>query len=392
METNLNLQLARKEPVKLRYKSLVNGNKSLYFDIYVNGKRKYEFLRLYLVPETDKYAKGQNRKVLDIAYKLKQKRLFELFGKRLESGSVFISSDEDKRLIDVVEAYAVERKKSGQGEKEGRYGSVMTLKMHLIVYAGENVLMSQVDKDFCIGFARYLKTAKNLHQHIKSERYLSDGTAYLKYSMFRCVLNDAVRKGYIEKNPTKLVPAIDRPKKPDTERDYLSVEEVKMLMKTPCPYKDLKLAFLFSCFTGLRKSDILDLRWRNISNNGNKYQIYKRIQKTQRWQTIPLSEQAMLWLPERRDVSDDSRIFQSMSNSSLASNIKKWAKMAGIKHKRVTFHVARHTFATLELSLGVDLYTVSKLLGHTNIATTQIYAKVVDKQKEEAINLIDGIF
>ena len=392
METNLNLQLARKEPVKLRCKSLVNGNKSLYFDIYVNGKRKYEFLRLYLVPEADKYAKEQNRRVLDIAYKLKQKRLFELFGKRLESGSVFISSDEDKRLIDVVEAYAVERKKVGQGEKEGRYGSVMTLKMHLIVYAGENVLMSQVDKDFCIGFARYLKTAKNLHQHIKSERYLSDGTAYLKYSMFRCVLNDAVRKGYIEKNPTKLVPAIDRPKKPDTERDYLSVEEVKLLMKTPCPYKDLKLAFLFSCFTGLRKSDILDLRWKNISNNGNKYQIYKRIQKTQRWQTIPLSEQAMLWLPERRDELDDARIFQSMSNSSLAANIKKWAKMAGIKHKRVTFHVARHTFATLELSLGVDLYTVSKLLGHSNIATTQIYAKVVDKQKEQAVDLIDGVF
>mgnify|MGYP002624601068 CR=1 FL=1 len=392
METNLHLQLARKEPVKLRYKSLVNGNKSLYFDIYVNGKRKYEFLRLYLVPEADKYAKEQNRRVLDIAYKLKQKRLFELFGKRLESGSVFISSEEDKRLIDVVEAYAVERKKAGQGEKEGRYGSVMTLKMHLIVYAGENVLMSQVDKDFCIGFARYLKTAKNLHQHIKSERYLSDGTAYLKYSMFRCVLNDAVRKGYIEKNPTKLVPAIDRPKKPDTERDYLSVEEVKLLMKTPCPYKDLKLAFLFSCFTGLRKSDILDLRWKNISNNGNKYQIYKRIQKTQRWQTIPLSEQAMLWLPARRDEPDDARIFQSMSNSSLAANIKKWAKMAGIKHKRVTFHVARHTFATLELSLGVDLYTVSKLLGHSNIATTQIYAKVVDKQKEQAVDLIDGVF
>lgn len=392
MMTNLNRQLLRKEPVKLRYKALVNGNKSLYLDIYVKGKRYYEFLRLYLVPETDRFAKAQNRKILEMAYQMKQKRLFEVMGRRVETDSLMLPLQEDRRLADVVEAYAEERRKHGQGEKEGRYGSVMTLKMHLRVYAGENVLMSQVDKDFCIGFARYLKTAKNLHQHIKSQRVLSDGTAYLKYSIFRCVLNDAVRKGYIEKNPTKLVPAIDRPKKPDTERDYLSVEEVKLLMKTPCHYKDLKLAFLFSCFTGLRKSDILDLRWKNISNNGNKYQIYKRIQKTQRWQTIPLSEQAMLWLPERRDEPDDARIFQSMSNSSLAANIKKWAKMAGIKHKRVTFHVARHTFATLELSLGVDLYTVSKLLGHSNIATTQIYAKVVDKQKEQAVDLIDGVF
>lgn len=392
MKTNLNLKLSRKEPVKLRYKSLVNGSKSLYLDTYVKGKRQYEFLRLYLIPDTDKYAKEQNRKVLEIAYKLKQQRLFEMFGKRLETNSLSIPPQEDIRLIDVVDDYAQERKKVGQGEKEGRYGSLMTLKMHLIAYAGESVHIGQVDKDFCIGFARYLKTAKNLHRHIKSERHLSDGTAYLKYSMFRCVLNDAVRKGYIEKNPTKLIPAIERPKKPDTERDYLSVEEVKLLMKTPCPYKDLKLAFLFSCFTGLRKSDILDLRWKNIMRKDNKYQIYKRIQKTQRWQTIPLSEQALLWLPKRREVSDDARVFKSMSNSSLASNIKKWAQIAGIKHKRVTFHVARHTFATLELSLGVDLYTVSKLLGHTNIATTQIYAKVVDKQKEEAIDLIDGVF
>lgn len=392
MKTNLNQILSRKEPVKLRYKSLVNGNRSLYLDIYDRGKRKYEFLRLYLVPETDEFAKEQNRTMLEIAYKLKQKRLFELIGGRADNMPSIAISQNDKRLVDVVEAYAQERRKPGQGEKDGRYGSVMTLKMHLTVYAGEDVRMSQVDKDFCIGFARYLKTAKNLHHHIKSDRCLSSGTAHLKYSIFRCVLNDAVRKGYIDKNPTRLVPVIDRPKKPDTERDFLSVEEVKLLMKTPCPYKDLKHAFLFSCFTGLRKSDILDLQWKNISKNGIKYQIYKRIQKTQRWQTIPLSEQAMLWLPERRDMSDEAKVFRAMSNSSLAANIKKWASMAGIKHKRVTFHCARHTFATMELSLGVDLYTVSKLLGHSNIATTQVYAKVVDKQKEEAIDLIDGVF
>lgn len=391
METNLNLILSRKEPVKLRYKLLSNGNRSLYLDIYDKGKRRYEFLRLYLVPETDKFAKQQNKAILEIAYKQKQKRLFELIEGRLGTSSSSISQN-DRLLVDVVEAYANERRKPEQGDKDGRCGSIMTLKMHLIAFAGEGIRMSQVNKDFCIAFAHYLKTAKSLHHSHKSERNISSGTAYLKYSMLRCVLNDAVRKGYIEKNPIRLVPLIDRPKKPDTQRDYLSVEEVKLLIQAPCTYKNLKQAFLFSCFTGLRKSDILDLRWKDISKSGNKYQIYKRIQKTQRWQTIPLSEQAMLWLPDRHDMEDDAKIFLSMSNSSLAANIRKWARIAGIKHKQVTFHVARHTFATLELSLGVDIYTVSKLLGHSNIATTQIYAKVVDKQKEEAVDLIDGIF
>ena len=81
-----------------------------------------------------------------------------------------------------------------------------------------------------------------------------------------------------------------------------------------------------------------------------------------------------------------------MSNASLSDNLRKWTKMAGIHNKHVSFHVARHTFATLELSLGVDLYTVSKLLGHTNISTTQVYAKVVDKQKEHAVGLMDKLF
>lgn len=384
--------LKRKEPVKLREKLLKNGNRSLYLDIYYQGQRYYEFLKLYLVPETDETARQQNELTLSGAYFVKAQRMKDYIIRK--AGLPSAVAYDDVRLIDVVEAYANERRKPGAGDKEGRYGSVMTLRMHLIAFAGEEVRLREVDRDFCIGFTRYLKTAKNLHKNIKGQQQISAGTAHLKYSMFRSVLNDAVRKGYIEQNPTKLVPMVNRPKKPDTERDFLSSEELKRLIDTPCHYKMLKQAFLFSCFTGLRKSDILSLTWREIIDDDDRLMVYKRIQKTQRWLSVPLSEQARRWLPEREtsDGHSDKRIFTPMSNASLSDNLRKWTKMAGIHNKHVSFHVARHTFATLELSLGVDLYTVSKLLGHTNISTTQVYAKVVDKQKEHAVGLMDKLF
>jgi len=250
-----------------------------------------------------------------------------------------------------------------------------------------------VDRNFCIGFTKYLKTAKNLHKNVKGRQQISEGTAHLKYSIFRSVLNEAVKRGYIEQNPINLVPTVNRPKKPDTERVFLSADEMKRLIATPCHYRMLKQAFLFSCFTGLRKSDILSLTWREIIDDGKTPVIYKRIQKTQRWLSIPLSGRALQWLPEREaGMTADQRIFSTMSNASLSTHLKQWVRRAGILTKNISFHTARHTFATLELSLGADLYTVSKLLGHTNISTTQIYAKVVDKQKEQAISLLDEKF
>ena len=383
--------LTRKEPVKLREKLLKNGNRSLYLDINYEGQRYYEFLRMYLVPDTDETARKQNELTLEGAYYIKAQRMKDYIIRR--AGLPPAVAHEDVRLTDVVEAYANERRKPGSGEKEGRYGSVMTLKMHLIAFAGEDVRLRDVDRDFCIGFTKYLKTARNLHKNIKSQQRISEGTAHLKYSIFRSVLNDAVRKGYIESNPVKLVPMVNRPKKPDTERVFLSADEVRRLIATPCRYRMLKQAFLFSCFTGLRKSDILSLTWKEIIHDGPRTLIYKRIQKTQRWLSLPLSGRAMQWLPQRETWMDtDRKIFETMSNASLSTHLKLWAERAGICAKSISFHTARHTFATLELSLGADLYTVSKLLGHTNISTTQIYAKVIDKQKEQAVNLLDEKF
>lgn len=167
------------------------------------------------------------------------------------------------------------------------------------------------------------------------------------------------------------------------------MEEVKKLIDTPCRRPDIKGALLFSCFCGLRISDVRSLKWGNIVANGDKMYLQITQFKTRCPLSLPLNRQAMRWMPKRGNATDDDFIFPPLSKNMTV--LDTWAKEAGIT-KHVTFHVSHHTFATMELTMGADLYTTSKLLGHTNVTTTQIYAKIVNSKEEEAVSLLDGAF
>ena len=106
---------------------------------------------------------------------------------------------------------------------------------------------------------------------------------------------------------------------------------------------------------------------------------------------MPLSANALEWLPDRGDSKGEDFVFTLPSHFSINRSVKKWARDAEIE-KNVTFHLSRHTFATTLLTLGADIYTTSKLMGHKNLRTTQIYAEVVNKKKVEAVNLMDKVF
>ncbi len=146
--------------------------------------------------------------------------------------------------------------------------------------------------------------------------------------------------------------------------------------------QEVKDAFLFSCFTGLRYSDVVNLTWDNISND----KIEFKQRKTGGVEYLPISQTAKDILVNSQNSKNKSKfIFDVPTKVGIFKHIKKWVKDAGIK-KRVSFHTARHTFATMALTQGVDLYTVSKLLGHKDISTTQVYAKIIDSKKDEAVN------
>ncbi|MSL46744.1 tyrosine-type recombinase/integrase, partial [Escherichia coli] len=167
-------------------------------------------------------------------------------------------------------------------------------------------------------------------------------------------------------------------------------EEMKRLIGTECKYEIMKQAFLFSCLCGLRVSDIRKLKWNDLQKSGERIRIEIKMQKTKEPLYLPISDEALKWLPQQNEAKGDDLIFPLTHEGTINKILQKWAKDAGII-KHISFHVARHTHATMMLTLGADLYTVSKLLGHKNIATTQIYAKIVDKKKEEAISLIPNL-
>ncbi len=264
-------------------------------------------------------------------------------------------------------------------ESMGNYGNWDSVLKHLKKYSGENISFDDVDVAYCEGFKNYLqKTAKT-----KSGKPLSGNSISSYYTKMRAALNQAVDDGIILTNPSHKV---STPKPVENEREFLTLEEVQVLFKTECRYDVLKRAFLFSCLTGMRWSDINNLEWKQVQKEGENWKINFHQQKTKGLQYHYINEQARELMGKMEDGNE--RVFKGLRYSAYMNTaLMQWILKAGIT-KHITFHCGRHTYATLQLTLGTDLFTVSKLLGHSEIRTTQIYAKVIDKKKIEAVNTI----
>lgn len=372
-----------KEPVRLRMKNLKNGNRSLYLDIYFDGNRKYEFLKLYLKPNK-KENKAENAATLRLANAIKAKRIIELQNKKYD---FFNGSIANTDLL----AYMVQRAERAQGEGQGKRGILGTAirSSELISeYTGKrSIPIKSVDKDFVSGYAFFLKTAKS-----KRGKPYSRNSQYNLFMSLISALNSAVRDGIIMYSPISQMSVSEKPKHEGGIRTYLSLEELKRLYETDYPASPYsKRLFLFGCMCGLRYSDIMALKWENFSfQESGTVTMSIRQKKTKKEISVPLSQEAIKLLPEKGESNEDDFIFRGdgyIVGRSVHDHLQKWAKMAGIT-KHISFHTSRHTYATMLLTLGADLYTVSKLLGHTNIKTTQIYAEVIDQKKRDAVDLI----
>ena len=365
-----------KEPIRIRFKQLANGNQSIYLDCYREGKRSYEFLKLYLVPELDDATKQQNQNTLQAATAIKSQRLIDMAND--EAGISKASQRSKMLLIDWMRYYSSQKLKNGQSDAFSK--QIDKAIRHLILYKGDKVTMKEIDKAYCLGFIDYLNGLQ-----------MANVTTAGYFRCLNCALNLAVKDEILPYNPITKISSDQRIKIPESTREYLTVDEVKTLIATECINEATKRAYLFSCFCGLRYSDIKALTWGDVLLDGEQYRVKIVMVKTQKTLYLPLSKEALRWMPERGDAKDTDKVFSLPSQCYLNVVLRTWAANSGLT-KHVTFHTARHTFATLELTAGAELYTVSKLLGHTQVKTTQIYAKIIDKKKDEAVNRLSSLF
>ena len=369
--------------VYLRQRPRKNGTIALFLDISGNGKRKNEYLKLYLVPERSREDKLKNKETLRMAEAIRAQRLIEVQAKQF---GVEDTVNDDAKFFDVLQQIIDD--KGGATKRTWR-----AFQKHLQHYEhNKDITFRDIKPQWVRGFRDYLDSdvkrwATDGRRSNDSDTKLAQGSKALMFNLLCTVFNTAVRNGIILKSPAN---GIKRFRKPESQREFLTVEELRRLQETPPPSEVMARAFFFSCLTGLRWSDVVKLSWGDVQEMPTGVRIVFRQKKTGGMEYLDINEQAASMLGKRRP--DESLVFEDIgSKQTVQIKIATWVRCAGI-NKHITFHCARHTFAVMMLDLGVDLYTVSKLLGHRDISTTQIYAKVLDKNKQAAVAKIPPIF
>lgn len=358
--------------VFLRQRKLNSGKITLYLDYYpplrdpVTQDRVFrDYLGIYLV-DNPKFAieKEANKEKLRQANAIRSERELAIIRGQFD----FL--DKHKQKMDFL-AYFRKKLES----KDQKWIRVYD---HFKNYCHGKCLMSDITVPFCEGFREYLLKAK----HLKNESMdLSQNSAAGYWSTFRGCLKIAYHEKMLKENVNDFLESISGT---SSRREYLTLEEVRQLANTPCDVPDLKNASLFSCLTGLRISDILALDWSNIvkAQDGG-WCIRIRTEKTDTEATLPLTDEAYRLCGKR----STGPVFKNLKRYNTHAPLKEWVEAAGIT-KHITFHCFRHTFATLQVNEGTDIYTVSHLLTHANVGTTQIYADIVDKSMRDAVERI----
>lgn len=384
--------------IKLREKKISGNRQSLYLDFYpaiphpeTGEPTRREFLGLYINAETRIDEKGKvkkvtlstidkqhNKETLKLAEQIRQKRENHLNKPEIYTGyekeQLKIKELGEQNFVAYFKALADKRKASN-------YDNWVSAYKYLETFTKGKLKFADLNERFCNEFKEYLLSTKS---NKSSKTTLTQNSALSYFNKVKATLKQAYKDGYLQTDLNAKVAPI---KATETQRNFLTLEQLNALVKTECKNPLTKQTALFSALTGLRFSDIQKLIWGEIEYiKGNGYFIKFRQQKTKGAELMPISEQAYSLLGKPKEPNE--KVFEGLNYSAYENKfLKQWIKDAGIT-KKITFHCFRHTFATLQLSNGTDIYTVSKMLGHRELKTTQIYAKVIDKTKREAADKI----
>lgn len=359
----------KKNNVTLRGKQLSNGNTSLYLDIYRDGDRSYEFLKLYLNNHArTPIEKQSNKNTYNLAEQIRTERENELNHK---AHGQIVPTKQKINFFEFAENYKNHYTKKDIRMISGaieRFRSFLTEKRPLLIL--KNLKISQIDKVLMTDFVSYLESKS------------SGEGAHGYYQRFKKILKRAIDEEIISKNPAE---GIKCKTVEGLRKDILSNDEIIALAKTPCQNTTLKRAFLFCCSTGLRFVDVNALKYKDIDFANNKMSIDQ--QKTGKMAIIDLNPTALKMIGEQGKPND--YIFELPSSNGCNKTLQAWVNRAGIK-KQITWHCARHSFAVnlLTSEERPDIKTVSSTLGHSSLKHTEKYTRVIDELKKKAVNAL----
>lgn len=376
-----------KSNVTLRQKELASDRISLYLDYYppiynvkTNEYTRREFLKIYLF----KNPKNQIQKNTNIQ-NLRTAELIQV-QRQNEQNKQHIYSHFEREQLElqrIGEASFLDYFKQLSQKKTGNNLLIWNCVIsHFGQFLkGQDLRFKEVSITLIEDFKDYLLNTQSLRANGKT---LARNTALSYYNKIKATLKRAYKEGKLNSDINAAVESI---KEQESHRSFLSLEEARKLFATPCSKEIVYKVSMFSTLTGMRYSDIAKLRWsevEHIENDG--YYIRFTQKKTQGAETMPISNEAFALLGKRRDKNE--KVFNNLKKWDIDRVLPVWVAKSGI-HKHITFHCFRHTYATLQLTFGTDLYTISKMLGHKNIKTTQIYTKVIDKKKRETTTKIN---
>lgn len=376
-----------------------NGKAPLYSRITVNGRRAEISLKRKIVitnwDTTKNRLKGSDSdsKLFNNNLQKINNKLFECYEKlnlqnKLVSPqlvkAMFLGKGESSyKLSDIIEYHNQYMKETLRWGTQKNYYTTHNYVLLFLKqkYRTTDMYLSQLNYKFIIDFEHFLRQQKSM----------GNNTVMKHIERLRKLINLACKMEWIEKDPFIKFKA----KFIKKERAFLTSDELQTIEKKKFSIERLQLIkdlFVFSCYTGLSYGDVMKLTSDNIclGIDGNKW-IYSQREKTSIPVKIPLLSKALKILEKygnNTTLIERKTLFPTISNQKLNSYLKEIVDVCGIK-KNLTFHIARHTFATtVTLSNGVPIETVSKLLGHSKITTTQIYARVIEKKVSDDMELL----
>jgi integrase len=363
--------------VTLRKKGISKGMVSLYLDFYppilhpdTGAFTRREFLGLYIHKKSrNEIETNHNKETLVLAQAVCARRQLDIQNENFG----FISSA--KRQGSLFDYFQIEVDKR-KGSNYFNWDMGLRYFKH---FAGPDLRFVDLNLTLCEEYKKYLLSAHGIG---KKEGPLSHNTAVSYFAKLKAIL----KKCYKDKLLTEDLNAIVEPiKEKEVHIEFLEIDELQKLINTPVDDQFHKNVCLTSALTGLRFCDVEMLTWGEVRGvDGNHFLQFTQV-KTDGVEVMPISDQVFALFGNR--LENDDLVFPGLSYYKVSLFLSKWISAAGI-NKKFSYNCLRHTCATLQIDSGIDIYTVSKMLGHRHVKTTQRYAKVVDRKKKEAAKSI----